>query len=162
MQCSVIYYYLDVLVSEVLNNSLHLVISEQIDGVSLGAQFLLEVRLEWLHDQSDFQVGVGSENLSGVHFLHLEAPVVKHDNLLSEIGNAHIGEFLSEFSQSFLSEVGGNEEITICDKEMGESFLDVALDGFLEVFADLAEVTTLIEHFSVELLESALVVFAHF
>jgi hypothetical protein len=149
--------------SEVLDGGLHLVISEKIDGISGGVQFFLEHGFEWVHDKSGLEVGVGGENFGGVHFLHFEGPWVEHDNLLSEVDDAYVGEFLPELSDSFLSEVGWDEEVAVGDQKVGERFLDVALDGLLEGLVDLAEVSALVEQFGVELLESAFVSlnFAH-
>jgi hypothetical protein len=98
-----------------------------------------------VHDEASFKVGVRGEHFSGVDFLHFEGPGVKHDDLLSEIKDTNVGELLLEFSQCFLGEISGYEEVTISNEEMGECLLDVALDGFLEGLVDFAEVTTNVE-----------------
>jgi len=50
-------------VSEVLDDSLDLIVSEQVDGVSGGVQFFLKVGLESMDNESGFEVLVGSEDL---------------------------------------------------------------------------------------------------
>lgn len=78
-----------------------------------------------------------------------------------EVSDVHVGEVLLEVGDSFLSEVALHEEVAVGDEEVGERFLDVALEGLLEVLADLAEVSSLVKHLCVELLESTLVSLAH-
>ena len=148
--------------SEVLDCCFHLVVSEEVDGEPDWVEFLLKVGLERVHDQSDLQVGVGSEDLSGVDFFHFQTPVVEDDHFLFQIHDGHVGVLLLELRNGVLCEVGLHEEVLISDEEVRVSFFDEALDGLLEVGADLGEVSSLVEHLGVELFESALVAsFAH-
>jgi len=69
----------------------------------------------------------------------------------------HVGELLLELRHGLLSEVAWYEEVAVSDEEVGEGLFHVALYWLLQVFGHLAEITALVEHFCVELLESALV-----
>lgn len=142
--------------AEVLDNSLELVVSEQIGGVSGGVQSLVQLGSEGLDHKSHFKVGVGSEHLGGVDSAHLERPVVDDDYLVVEVHDVHLGELLVELGDGLLGEVRGNEEETIGHEEVRVSFLDVALEGALEILGELAEVTALVDEFGEELLESGL------
>ena len=69
----------------------------------------------------------------------------------------NVGVFGFELCYSFLSEVGWDEEVLICNEEVWVSFLNEALDGFFKGCRDLTEVSSLGEHLRVELFECALV-----
>lgn len=151
--------------SEVLDGGLEFVVSVEIDWVSGGVESLLEVWLEWVDDESGLEVSIRSEDLSGVDLSELNWPVVNHDNLVSQVYDVDIGELGVEFRDGLLGEVWGNEEVAVGDEEMWVWFLDVALEGFLQVVGHLAEVATVVEEFSVELLECWLLLhlgFAHY
>lgn len=140
--------------AEVLDNSLELVVSEQVGGVSGGVQSFVELGSEGLDHKSDFEVGVGSENLGGVHSAHLERPVVDDHDLVVQVNDVDLGELLVELSDGFLGEVGSDEEEAIGHEEVRVSFLDVALEWALEILGELAEVTALVDQLGEELLES--------
>ena len=148
--------------SEVLDDSHHLVIAVESDGVSDEVQLLLELELEGLDDESDLEVVVGGENLGGVDFLHLEAPFVEHDDLLGQVDNVYVGELAAELLLGLGSVGAGLVEVSVGDQEVGEGLLDVALDGLLEAVLNGGPVATLVEHLGVELLESTVSRFSHF
>jgi hypothetical protein len=147
---------LDGVVAELLDLGLELVVAEEVDGVSGGVQSLVQVGLEGVDDEADFEVAVGGEEVSGVNTSHLEAPVVEDNNLVVEVNNVDVAELGLELSDGILGEVGLNEEETIGHEEEGVALLDVGLQGLLEVLGDLGEVTTLVEHLGEELLEGRL------
>ena len=65
--------------SERSNSILHLVVAEDIDGISSGIELLTEIGLESLNNQPDFDVAIGRERLLGRvvvgNHSHLHAPV---------------------------------------------------------------------------------------
>lgn len=73
-----------------------------------------------------------------------------------QISDIHVGELLFEFCDSLLGEVALHEEVSIGDQEVWVGFLDVALEWLLEVLANLVEISTLVKHFSEQLLECTL------
>lgn len=135
--------------SEVLDDGFHLVVSEQVDGVPGGVESLIEVRFERMHNKAHLEICVGSEHLCGVNFPHLQAPGVEDDHSVVQVCDIHVSELRFELRNGFLSEVALNEEITICNQEVGIGFLDVAFEWLLQVLADFVEVTALVKHFGI-------------
>jgi len=146
------------LVGVVLDEGLHLVVSEEVDWVSGegGLFLLLGDGLEALDDKSDFESTVGGEDVGGVDLVHLEGPVADDDDSGSEVGDVEVGELGVELVNSLLGEVAGDVEEAVGDEEVGEGLLDVALDGLLGDGA----ISSVSEHVRVELLESGN--FGHF
>ena len=66
-----------------------------------------------------------------------------------EVNNVNVRELLVELVDGLLSEVCGDKEVAICYQEVWVGFLDVGLEWLLEVLADLAEVSSLVEYLSV-------------
>lgn len=150
--------------TEVLDDGLELVISEEIDGISGWVKSFLKVRFEWVHNQANLQVGIWCEYFGRVDFSELEWPVVNDDNFVVEINDVNVGELLMEFSYSLLGEVSCDKEVAIGDEEMRVWFFNVALEGLLQILGDFVEVTSLVEHFCEKLFESTLLLsltFAH-
>ena len=133
--------------AEVLDGCLHFVVSEEIDGISRGVELFVEVGLEWIDNQADLEVGVWCEDFGGVHLLHFEAPVVEDDHSVVEVSDVNVGELLLEFGERVFGEVALNEEVSICYQEVWVRLLHVALKWLLQILADLAEVTALVEYF---------------
>ena len=80
------------LVGIVLDQDLHLVISEEVDWVSgeCGLVLLLGNWLEGFDNESDLESTVGGEDVGGVDFVHLEGPVRDNDNSGSEVGDVEV------------------------------------------------------------------------
>lgn len=66
--------------AELLDLGLELIISEEVDGVSVGVESLVEVGLEGVNDESDLDVAVGGEDLGRVDAAELEAPLVEDNH----------------------------------------------------------------------------------
>ena len=74
---------------------------------------------------------------------------------MEEVVDLGSWEFLVEFSQSFSCEVSWNVEVGVTDEEVGGGFLDVDLKHLLaKVFVDLGSITTVVDKFGEEGLES--------
>ncbi len=126
---------------EVLDESLHFVVSEEVDWVSDGVKLLLEIAFERVHNKFDFDVAVGGEDLSGVNLVHFEAPFVQYDDVVLEVDDLNVGVSLVELCDCLFCEMALQEEISVRDKEVWVRFLDIALKRFPESILKSLEVT---------------------
>jgi len=143
-------------VMEVLDNSLHLGISEEILGMSGEDNFIVSSFVgERFDDKSNFVSTVGGEDISRVNSVHLKGPVGDGDNSRLEVSDVDVGVLGLEVIESLLGEVASNIVEVVGNKEMWEGFLNVTFDvlGSLGSW-EFAEVTTVVEHGGVKLFES--------
>jgi len=142
----------------VLNQSLHLVVSVQVQRVSRQSDLVLLqcVMLESLHDKLHFDPAIRCEDISRVDFVDLKVPRSDDNNLLFKICDVNVCEFGLEIVNCFSGEIARDKEETIGDEEMREGFLDEALDLLLRllVLEELGEVSTILDDLGVELFES--------
>ena len=143
-------------VMEILDDGLHLGISEEVLGVSGENNFVVSSFVgEGFDDKSDFVSTVGGEDISRVNFVHLKGPVGDGDDSGFEVSNVNVGVLGLEVIEGFLGEVAGNIVEVVSNEEMWEGFLNVTFDvlGSLGSW-EFAEVTTVVEHGGVKLFES--------
>lgn len=97
--------------SEVLDNSLHLVISVDVDGVSSGNDLLVKVGLEGVDNESNLKTSVGGEDGRGVNLSHLKGPVGDEDNVVLQISDVDGWVLISELLNSSIGEVAWHIEV---------------------------------------------------
>jgi len=147
----------EALVGIVLDESLDFIISVDVNGPSGEHNFTANHWFEGFDDELDFDTTVGGEVSGRVGLNHLEGPVGDKNNLGLEVGDLHVRVLGAEFVNCLLGEIAWEVEEVVGDEEVWESLLDVALDLFLwDAIGELGEISSDLEDFVVELLESGL------
>ena len=112
----------EALVSVVLDESLHLIISVKVHWVPGKGDFVLLVLVvsESLHNESHLDPSIRSKNVGTVHLVDLKVPRSDDDYLLLQIGDVDVREFRLEVINSFLSEIAWHKEEPVSHQEVGE------------------------------------------
>lgn len=129
-------------------------VSVNVYGVTQHVKFFhWGVDLELFDNKFKLNTGVTGEDISRVHSVKLEWPILDNNDMAFQVCNIDTLAVCLESFNSFLREVAGNVEVVVGNEEIGEAFFDVALDLVLHLAHDFVDVATVLEHFAVEKLE---------
>ena len=117
--------------SEVLDGSLELIITVEVCGPSCWVNSLSELRLEAVHNETNFETGVAGKDGVAVNFLEFKRPAGNQDDFLVEVANFGGWELLFKIVEGSLSEVGGNVKVGVADEEVGVCLLNENLEHLL-------------------------------
>lgn len=138
-----------------LDKALDLIIPVEVDWISLKLNLLLQNWLETFDNQFDFDSSIGSENVSRVHFAHLERPVRDQYHVRGKVRDVDASVLGFEVGDGLGSEVARQVEPGVSDQEVASGLLDEALDVFVgNLGGQFGDIASVLEHLGVQLLES--------
>jgi len=101
-------------------------------------------------DQFKFNTGIACENTGGVNLCKFELPVLDDDDLGFQVSDVDVGVFGFEVLNRFLGEIAWDVEVVVSDKEVWETFFDVAFDLVVHLSLDSSDISTVFENFGVK------------
>lgn len=137
-----------------VNSALHLIVSIDVDGVSIeGDAGGVAISSEVVDDKFEFNSTIRGENILRLNSGELKRPVLNGNNLGSQVSNVGLRAALERIN-SLLGEVAWDVEIVISNQEVRMRFLNIALDGSLsDLIGNFGEVTVVVENKGVKVFE---------
>lgn len=137
-----------------VNSALHLIVSIDVDGVSIeGDAGGVAISSEVVDDKFEFNSTIRGENILRLNSGELKRPVLNGNNLGSQVSNVGLRAALERIN-SLLGEVAWDVEIVISNQEVRMRFLNIALDGGLsDLIGNFGEVTVVVENKGVKVFE---------